>query len=84
MNQVTTFSVPSHQLVDTNEEFEKIFATQPSVTDDDMRELRNLMTRLDTVFEATLRSGIVQLVDAEQTYFQATIDALAIYYMKKY
>lgn len=46
-------------------------------------ELEGLMARLDLIFEATSEAGIAQLVDAEQTYFQAAIDAFALFYMKK-
>jgi hypothetical protein len=42
------------------------------------------MARLDIIFEATRQAGIAQLVDAEQTYFQATIDAITLYFIKKF
>lgn len=42
------------------------------------------MVRLDNVFDTTAEAGIVQLVDAEQTYFQAAIDVISLFYMKKY
>lgn len=56
----------------------------PTLSDDELHKLDNMLSRLERITEAAARLGVRLMIDAEQTYFQPAIDLCVLHLQRKY
>ena len=55
-----------------------------TLTDDELKQMNNMIARLEILAERASERGVRLMIDAEQTYFQPAIDHLVLGLQRKY
>ena len=56
----------------------------PRLTPEELRQMENMMKRLEAIAEAAAKKRVRLMIDAEQTYFQSAIDHFVVNLQRKY